>query len=92
MLRLPELRVEYPPYYYGPAPFPGPIPADPQLIQEVFNTLALYWNRIDWKTMWDVFVKVSEVAAYGKGAWDAAQYLRKWVASWKGERASETEP
>jgi len=84
-----EHLAQRPQYYWAPY---SPIPADPQLIQEVFNTLALYWNQTDWKTMWDVFVKISQLAASGKVAWEAAQYLRRWVDSWKGRRASDTEP
>jgi hypothetical protein len=80
---------QYQPYYYGPF---YQIPADPQLIKEVVNTLALYLTRIDLKTMKEVLTAVSELLALGEGAWRARQYLRKWVDDWKQKRASETEP
>ena len=93
MLRLPEPRVQYQPYYYGPTPFhPVPIPADPQLIKDVFNTLALYFYQLDWATIRNVSTELSELILCGKGAWTAAQYLRKWVDAWKRPRPSETEP
>ncbi len=84
MLPTPEKRG--PVYYQPPMAYGVPIPADPQLIQEVVNLLTLYLKQLDWITIRSVVSALADLLALGEGAWAARRYLEELVRARKQQK------
>jgi hypothetical protein len=81
LLRTPKSRgkdyTQYAPSYPTQSAAVSDSGTRPQLIKDVINLLILYWNQLNWKTLWDVLDALSKYYARGERAGPAAQYLRE---------------
>lgn len=88
MLPIPEKPVMpyYQPYSYIPGPYPVPIPADLQLIQEVLTLLTPYLKQLDWTTIKSVANALADLVTLGGAALAARRYLEELVRALKQRR------
>ena len=83
---LPTPEKQGPPCYYTPGPYPVPIPADLQLIQEVLTLLTPYLKQLDWGTVKNVVGALADLVTLGGAALAARQYLIEWVRARKQQK------